>query len=209
MTTIELGTLIFTFFSLVISLIAIIVTVALTTKSDSISMEANKKAEESNNIANRALEIALFEHGGNVLPDLTAIIIPYDKPNEEIYLQIINRSRGKAIISQVSFDNDNIIIEEPFPLKVKFPIVLLYNNDVYFKLRLKISDEDRAKILATEEFHGYNATSLGQYIFTVIRDSILNVNFSDSIGTKYSIRLRYKSSEKDGILRGVPVQIKD
>lgn len=187
--------------SFIISIVAIWISWRQSKNANSLALQANKTALE-------ALDLARFEHSGNVIPKLSALIYESGK---DFNMSLHNSGRGKAVITSIKFNKEKITIELfPERLSKIYPFELLYNNKECFRIQANLSDKQINRAIVDDGFNGRESEDvIRDAVLGLIRSASIEVLFKDRLGTGYVVILKYKSDyfTENSEFEGDPVEL--
>jgi len=176
-------------FTIALSLVAILVSVVNSIKSDLLAHAANETAK-------RALEISLFSHKKDIMPKLVAKIyvrsmqIVKNQGQLQAHLVITNESNGKALIYGVEATG-HLKLALPEKHAKEYPVSLLFNNSLPLTVtNFAVSEDQR----------------LNRYAYLVqAKRMVIRINYTDEIGNRYYTDLRYDNDSDS--FKGVAKEI--
>jgi hypothetical protein len=207
--TIALGVL-----AIIVSAVSTLISSVNTLKSDLMVIESVKAANAANDIAKRALELALFTHKGEAAPRLFGRLIVATIEND-VYarLALKNESRGKAIIVGINFKviawgahishynlkNGSIdvkLVDMKGNAPV-YPIAIPLNNTVRFQIdytSLPALDASDIELRTTAYQRNRDEVLREHYKGILTHFGACEVLYTDQVGTSYKVTLAYNTA---------------
>jgi hypothetical protein len=189
MTYFEIGSLIFAFIALVISILAF-GQQSLNSISTKIETErANNISKQANNTADRALELSIREHKSKIMPNLILNILTNQISqtpdfDDVIVISISNTAHGKAIINEIHGFGD-FIVTNLFKNELVYPIKLAYNNS--YRIQLTLSKNKKVQYLTDK------IDIIRQYN-NMLQQLCIEVTFQNEIDTQYKVYLKFDAN---------------
>ncbi len=189
--------------AIILGVVSILISAVAIIASLTSSLVSNLNSTTANEIAKKALKIATFNHGGDIIPDISIKFYAGSFFGEEVrcVLLVKNHKRGKAIIENIDGHFVKVLKSE----KIKFPCEILLNGIEIFDAHIPAVDHSWVSKKA-DELNISRKTSYIDSYKSIAEGGHFVVYFIDSVGNRYSSFLEFNKELKEFV--GKPRQLK-